>query len=568
MWLLFLVMFTAMKNRSARLRYALSTVALAALVALPIVTLVVLYVRAVPIDMPAVSIGASRSTTVEGPQMIPSIALSPDLQTTAWLVRLQALALPTWLCGMVLFSLRLLRGMIHVVALGRQSAADDSVCEVVDRLARRMGVGRSLRVLISDVDAPSVVGWLRLKILLPSATLIGLAPKQLEAVLAHELAHAKRHVYVVNLLQVVAETLLFYHPAVWWTSARIRVERARIRVERELCCDDLAVGSRGDARCYARALTTLKEIRVTTPSMAIRRPAVVAVGLGLTCVGLLVNLSRVQAQAPQAAALPTFEVASVKLNKSGELGTQIRLAPGGRLTATNATLRSLIAQAYGTPQPLPNFRITGAPKWVDSDRFDIVATAGRAQQTDVNGVQSESFLMLRTLLAERFKLVTHNETREQSIYGLITTRSEGLLGPQLRTSNVDCAALLAAQRGGPPPAPPAPGERPTCGQMGGFGRLSAGAITMTQLANILSARVNQVVVDKTGLMGRFDLELQWTPEQPPPPPFPGVPPPPPVDPNGPSIFTAVQEQLGLKLNSQKGPVEVLVIDSVDHPTED
>jgi uncharacterized protein (TIGR03435 family) len=226
---------------------------------------------------------------------------------------------------------------------------------------------------------------------------------------------------------------------------------------------------------------------------------------------------------------PAFEVASVKSNKSGEAGTQIRIA-GNRLTAINATVRSLIAQAYGTPQPLPGFRITGPPKWVDSDRFDIIATAAGAPRTDGNGAQSEMFLMLRTLLAERFKLVTRNETREQSIYALILARTDRRLGPQLHKSDVDCAALFSAQRDSPPPAtPPQPGQRPTCGQLGGVGRLTAGAITMTQLANILSARVNQVVVDKTDSTARFDLDLQWTPDQMPLPPPPGAPPLPPID---------------------------------------
>ena len=99
-------------------------------------------------------------------------------------------------------------------------------------------------------------------VLLPSATLLGLTPEQLEAVIAHELAHIKRYDYLVNMLQMLVETLLFYHPAVWWLSARIRHER-------ELCCDDLAVDSCGDALCYARALTRLERLRISAPAAAL-----------------------------------------------------------------------------------------------------------------------------------------------------------------------------------------------------------------------------------------------------------------------------------------------------------
>jgi uncharacterized protein (TIGR03435 family) len=182
--------------------------------------------------------------------------------------------------------------------------------------------------------------------------------------------------------------------------------------------------------------------------------------------------------------------------------------------------------------------------------------------------------MLKALLAERFKLVAHNESRELPVYDLVMARSDARPGPQLRKSDVDCAALFAARRGGgPPPPPPQPGERMQCGMFGGIGRVTAGAVTMAQFGTLLSRLVNRTVVDKTGLAGNFDIDLTFTPDQ--PARAPGAPPDQPIrangvdiDPNGPSLFTALQEQLGLKLDSQKGPVDVVVIDSVEHPTED
>jgi uncharacterized protein (TIGR03435 family) len=181
--------------------------------------------------------------------------------------------------------------------------------------------------------------------------------------------------------------------------------------------------------------------------------------------------------------------------------------------------------------------------------------------------------MLQSLLAERFQLVVHRESKELPIYTLVMARSDGKPGPQLHASATDCAALMSAMRGrgGPPPAPPAPGERMPCSLRMFPGSLSGGASTIAQLTNVLARFVSRTVVDQTGLAGAFDFDLQWTPDQMPqgreerPP---GAPPLPAIDPNGPSIFTAVQEQLGLKLESTKGPVDVLVIDRIEHPTED
>ncbi len=197
--------------------------------------------------------------------------------------------------------------------------------------------------------------------------------------------------------------------------------------------------------------------------------------------------------------------------------------------------------------------------------------------------------MLRALLADRFRLTTHKETRELPIFALTFARNDRTLGPQLRRSATDCAALAAARgrrgsggqgaAGGPDgrgvapavPMPLAPGERPSCGMRIGPGTIVAGGNQLSQFASVLSTWVNRIVVDRTGLTGGYDIDLQWTPDQ---MPFgfggdrPAGAVPAPSDPNRPSIFTALQEQLGLKLDSQKGPVEVLVIDHVEPPTED
>jgi uncharacterized protein (TIGR03435 family) len=299
-----------------------------------------------------------------------------------------------------------------------------------------------------------------------------------------------------------------------------------------------------------------------------------AVGVLVFCASKLPGL-RAAAQAPASnAEAPAFEVASIKANKSGELRSFLGNPPGGRFSATNMPLRGLIAFAYGTPQPLPNFRIIGGPSWIDSDHFDIAAKASTEFQPSTNGPSPQIPLMLRALLAERFKLVVHNESRELPVYDLVMARSDARPGPQLRKSDVDCAALLASRRGGgAPPPPPQPGERLQCGMMASPASIVGGSVNMGQFATLLARMVNRTVVDKTGLTGNFDINLTFTPDQPAKAPGASVDQPirvngVDIDPNGPSLFTALQEQLGLKLESQKGPVDVVVIDSVDHPTED
>jgi uncharacterized protein (TIGR03435 family) len=276
----------------------------------------------------------------------------------------------------------------------------------------------------------------------------------------------------------------------------------------------------------------------------------------------------VGAQTPATTERPSFEVASVKPNKTGDGRTMIMNQPGGGMVGTNITLGILIRLAY----QLQDFQIVGAPDWIANEHFDVIAkpTVDRPATSPAGPPGSTTRLMLQSLLADRFKLAAHPDTRQLPMYALVLARTDGKLGPQLRPSTTDCDAVMAAGRGrGGPPAPPAPGERPTCGMFMGLGSLKSGGTPISQIIMPLSQMVHRVVVDRTGLNGRFDIDLIWTPDQMPSgPPPPGAPPLPAIDPNGPSIFTALQEQLGLKLESQTGPVDVLVIDHVEPPTPD
>jgi uncharacterized protein (TIGR03435 family) len=246
---------------------------------------------------------------------------------------------------------------------------------------------------------------------------------------------------------------------------------------------------------------------------------------------------------------PQFEVATVRPNKSGDTSASLGPRPGGRLIGTNQTVRNLIRNAFNV-QP---DQLIGGPDWMDSDRFDIQAKAADAD-VDEKGMMPypQYMLRLQSLLEDRFKMVTHWETRELSVYALVLA-SPGKLGPKLKAHTGDCTRPPAS-------APPAPGSAPVnCGtrtnMTGTVGKVTGTGITMQTFARNLSGGTGRFIIEKTGLAGAYDLELEFTPDQSP-------------DTTGPSLFTAMQEQLGLKLDSQRAPVEVVVIDRLERPVPD
>jgi uncharacterized protein (TIGR03435 family) len=257
---------------------------------------------------------------------------------------------------------------------------------------------------------------------------------------------------------------------------------------------------------------------------------------------------------------PAFDVASIKPAAPGQHGRFIRGMPGGRLNVTNMPLKELVQLAYKV-QP---FQITGGPAWFVSESWDITA------KPDTDPGPNQIPLMLQALLADRFALKFHRETKELPVYALVAGKP-GDKTPGLTESKPgSCTEIDPAA--GPPPMP-APGQTPTtkpCGRiMMGLNTLDATAQTLDQLATMLSRTLGRTVIDKTGLSGKYDIHLEWTPDEsqmsqiqlPPDAPRPTF------DPAGPSLFTAVQEQLGLKLESQKGPVEVFIIDHAEKPSE-
>jgi beta-lactamase regulating signal transducer with metallopeptidase domain len=250
-----------MERRSANARYLVSCSALALLLVLSIATAIRAYepVTTVAKVAPVTSIMVMPPLADEAPVPVPMTArfLTAARQSLPSIVLI-------WLIGVALLSSRLMMTWLRTQRLARSAARAANVewHRVVARLASAMRLRRVVRLVESAaVEVPSVIGWLRPVILLPASTVTGLAPRQIEMVLAHELAHIRRHDFFINLLQAVVETLMFYHPAVWWMSRRVRIER-------ENCCDDLAVAVCGDAIQYARALARLEELRAAAPEIA------------------------------------------------------------------------------------------------------------------------------------------------------------------------------------------------------------------------------------------------------------------------------------------------------------
>ena len=238
-----------------------------------------------------------------------------------------------------------------------------------------------------------------------------------------------------------------------------------------------------------------------------------------------------------------FDVASIKPNRETDNRFMLRNLPGGSFTAAGVTLKMLIMNAYGVQA----FQISGGPGWIGTDRWDIQA---KAEGVDGRVPREQFEQMLRALLEDRFQLKVRRESKEMPVYALVMAKN----GPKL------------AEHAGDPPKP---GEAVRIG----YGSLQYEKARVAALAFQLSVQSGRTVIDKTELAGEYDFALRWTPDpEEGGPESIGLPPDPnrkipPVDPNLPSIFTALQQQLGLRLESQKGPVDILVIDRVEKPTE-
>jgi bla regulator protein BlaR1 len=466
---------------------------------------------------------------------------------------------------------------------------------ILGTLRRLEGDTPRLQVVSSrQTSEPGVFGIVRPVLIWPAGIEDRLTAEQIEAILAHEVAHVRRRDNLAALMHMLVEAVFWFHPLVWWIGARLVDERER-------ACDEEVVRLGTAPEVYAESILKTVQFYVESPLVcvagvtgsdlkkrvehimrndftlvlsALRR---IALGAALvTSVAIpvaigIVTSPRLGAQivAPSADS-PTFEVASIKpIANAGRIGGGF--SPG-RYTSM-LTVRRMLMQSY----EIHDTQIVGGPDWLGSQVFEITAT----MPTDTSPENRR--LMVRALLRDRFKLAFRTEKREMPIYALVVQRADGRLGPGLkRIPDDECPPPGSPRRGGPadgPPSPPVPSPRDpnavaSCGQMVfGPGRLFGHGVPIDMFARSLAnlpaiTSFNRPVSNLTKLEGFYDFDFKWSNDLgrggPPPGGGPATAPPPGDEP---ALFTALQEQLGLKLNPQRATLDVLIIDSIERPTE-
>jgi uncharacterized protein (TIGR03435 family) len=473
-----------------------------------------------------------------------------------------------------------------------RSAPEITAGPVLRALRRLEGDGPRLRLVSSDqAIEPGVFGIVQPVLLWPAGIESRFTAAQIEAILAHEIAHARRRDNLAAMMHMAVEALFWLHPLVWWIGARLVDERER-------ACDEDVVGRGTEPDVYAESILKTCQFFVGSPLVcvsgvtgsdlkkrveqimrndaqaalsALKRVVLYAAMMAAVAVPVAIGIvtsprlaAQIVAPSPDSA---TFEVASVKPNTTPGRMTST-LAPG-RVNMVGIPVRRLIMQAY----EIHDSQIVGGPDWLGSEGYDINATT--------NGTPSpeDRRMLMKTLLRDRFKLTFHTEKRDLPIYALVVQRSNGRLGPGLIRIPDDECPPPGRRLGGPPAAPPPfdPNAPAACGQMTfGPGHLRAHGVPIDMLARSLAnlptiTSFNRPVTNLTKLEGRYDVDFKWTDEfaRGGPPPLGGSS----AAPNAitpgdePALFTALQEQLGLKLNSQRATLDVLVIDSIERPSE-
>jgi uncharacterized protein (TIGR03435 family) len=459
--------------------------------------------------------------------------------------------------------------------------------EALRRLERLGGIRKRIELLMSPASLePGILGIVRPVLVWPEGISERLDDAQLEAIVAHEVWHVRRHDNLAAALHMVVEAIFWFHPLVWWLGARL-VE------ERERACDERVLELGSERRVYAESILRTCEFCLESPlacasgvtgadlkkritsimtergarKLDFRRKALLGTA-GLAVLALPVVLGVANApqsgqSSPSEAALataPRFAEVSIKSYESDPEGwhyghTIVDPPNEGTFIATDVTVEALVGMAYGIQH---SWLIQGAPSWLNSEKFDIQAKANRAVNNDLAKLSREQGSpmkrrMLQALLADRFKLTIHRETKDLPAYALVIAKN----GPKLQEAK--------------------PGTYPEDGK-GHAGRilmdpdqLTGQGLPMAVLVDFLSEWLGRTVLDQTGLKGNYDFTLKWTPE-----PGQGMmlrgpegsnPGPEGGQPTDSPVITAIQEELGLKLESTKAPVEVLVIDHVEKPSE-
>jgi uncharacterized protein (TIGR03435 family) len=593
-----------MRNRSPQVRYAVACVALVAMLAAPLATVGVLS-RSSAVTAPGTSLpmsipaDAAADAIPDARSIITNLNMARSLSTVdvtspglrAWL----PLVVLLWIAGVGVLLLRLLGGWWRIHRLHRTSrmATPSIWTDAAGRIAATLGLSLRFRVVDSPlVDTPTVIGWVKPMVLLPVAAFAGLSPSQAEAILAHELAHIRRHDFLVNLLQTFAETVLFYHPAVWWLSSRIRAER-------EHCCDVVALSVCGDAVSYAEALVELESWRTVHSHLAMAatggslmtrvrrllgapaddRPR--AFGT-LVIAGIVVLVICVAGASRYLAAAPAERAPQPGTADDPAAWSMVYNHADSTMRFIGYRGRDLIRFAY----QIPKARVIGGPQWLDEQTLTIVVNLDTAPRAD------EMPGIARAALEDKLRLKTHVEKRNFPVLALVMAREDRTFGPRLRVASRPCFDLqqwIAA--GQPRDQLPEWRRVPPCGGVhdSSLGLTQHWSVTMPAFAEYLRdyvkgwrfapnnpppARLGPAlvslkdapdVVDRTGLRGRYDFELSaFYPTAALMSRFPflkNV-----LEPMGfTSIPRALEDQLGLALVESEAPYDVLVIDQAEQP---
>ncbi len=489
-----------------------------------------------------------------------------------------------WAVGVVISLMRVAAGLWQARRVLLESTPWHEARAITREMSRNLGVRRTVAIVLHEAaSGPMTCGVLRPAVVFPLDAR-GWSHEELSRAIIHELEHVRRLDWLTLCLARVVCALYWFHPLAW-------IAFRQFRLEAERACDD-AVLHQSDAAEYAEQLVALAE-RLTArghqPLIAManhgdlsarvralldgrqlrgRAGSRVVAGIALSTalfaglIGPRYVLAIVRPDPPagalvsqDAAVAPTFEVASVKPSlpddKRPRMGMWGSAQPGGRWTSRNATLENIIRAAY-PDHPLGD-QVVGGPDWVRSMLFDISAKAPGETAT-----RQELEAMMRTLLADRFRLALRREVRDLPGYSLVLARSDGRLGPRLRTAAIDCPAIADARwRGESVPSASARQCAVRVQDSGALLRIEAGGVPLSRLAGVLGPRVGGLIVDQTGLTGSFDVSLEFSTDLSASQPS-----------DTPSLFTALPEQLGLRLERRRVPTEVLVIESVELPTTD
>ena len=504
---------------------------------------------------------------------------------------LPALLAATWLGGFLVVLLVWYVRWRQISAAVRQALPLREGREVVAlrRLERVGEMPKRIEVRLSRAALePGIFGIIRPVLLWPEGISGRLEDAHLEAILAHELWHVRRRDNLAAAVHMVVEAIFWFHPLVWWMGARLLEERER-------ACDEEVLQMGSERQVYAESILKTCEFCVEAPLACVsgvtgadlKRRIVrimserVAERLGFgkrllllticstavavpVVLGLANSPPRLLAQLQEAdgPAVQPFEVATIKPSRPGDNMVQLFMSPG-KFTTKGQTLKGIIKFAYDIKS---DNQLSGGPSWINSEKYDIEAkeeasVAAKLQKLPFEEQARQVRLMVQALLADRFNLKVSHQTKDLPVYALVVAKS----GPKLIQTEVPQPASDGASA-------PKKGFRGI--RMMGPGQLSATNINIDLLADLLSGQpeLGRLVIDQTGLKGNYDWTLKWTPDQTAQmskgaDDAHATADAPPLDSSGPSIFTALEEQLGLKLEAKKGPVETLVIESIEKASE-